>query len=326
MNGDGIPDIVALGADVNGNMQLAIALGNGDGTFKAPAKTQYAAEYLRQSLAIADFNGDGKLDVATLGFQDAADSGISFGNGDGTVQTINTSYGLEPAQTLFIAQVGSYQSAAGAFAADFNGDGKPDILDGNTLLLSQAPISTTAPSPSFALSASSTAGTVAPGQDATTALTLTPQNGFSGDVTFNCSGLPSGAACAFSPASVSVNGAPGTATLSISTTAATAQLVAPPRGAPSAPGGMLLAQIFAVALPLHARRRSRSKRRQAALRAGALVWFSALLMSACGGGDSSSGSAGGGASAATPAGSYTVVISATSGSISQTVSFALSVS
>jgi hypothetical protein len=326
MNGDGVPDIVALGADANGSMQLAVALGNGDGTFKAPAKTQYAAEYQRQSLAIADFNGDGKLDVATFGIQDAADSGISFGNGDGSVQTVSTSYGVQPAQSFFLAQTGSFQSASGALAADFNGDGKPDVLDGSTMLLSQAPIGSTAPSPSFALTASSSAATATPGQSATTMLTLTPRNGFSGDVTLTCSGLPSGAACDFSPASVTLNGSAGTSTLSISTTPATAQLVRPAREQPWLPGGMLLAGIYAMALPLKTRLRPGKKRRGRALRAGALALFAVMLVSACGGNDSSTGGAGGGATGGTVAGTYTVVITATSGSISQTLGLALTVS
>jgi len=71
------------------------------------------------------------------------------------------------------------------------------------------------------------AGTASPGQSATTTLTLMPQNGFSGDVTLTCSGLPSGATCDFSPATVTVNGAAATSTLTISTTAATAWLASP---------------------------------------------------------------------------------------------------
>jgi hypothetical protein len=95
-------------------------------------------------------------------------------------------------------------------------------------------------------------GTASPGQSATTTLTLTPQNGFSGDVTLTCSGLPSGAICDFSPATVTVNGAAATSTLTIITTT--------------------------------------------------------------------------GGTGATPVGSYTVVITATSGSVAETVNFALTIS
>ena len=41
---------------------VSILLGNGDGTFSAP--TDFAAGNLNQSVAVGDFNGDGKQDLA----------------------------------------------------------------------------------------------------------------------------------------------------------------------------------------------------------------------------------------------------------------------
>ena len=35
---------------------------------------------------MADFNGDGKLDVATAAYGGPMESGIALGNGDGTLQ------------------------------------------------------------------------------------------------------------------------------------------------------------------------------------------------------------------------------------------------
>lgn len=53
--------------------------------------------------------------------------------------------------------------------------------------------------PNFALSASPTSVSVTKGGSGTSAITITPQNGFTGSVTFAASGLPSGVSAAFSP-------------------------------------------------------------------------------------------------------------------------------
>jgi hypothetical protein len=137
MNGDGIPDIIALGASASlYDTQVAIALGNGDGTFKAPILTNYTTQYLNneQGIAIADFNGDGKLDVALTDPYDPTGSGISLGNGDGTLQTWAANGIVLPnlAINLNISGV--------AYAGDLNGDGRADLLAGNVLLLGQAPV------------------------------------------------------------------------------------------------------------------------------------------------------------------------------------------
>jgi subtilase family serine protease len=70
----------------------------------------------------------------------------------------------------------------------------------------------------FTLSATALSpATVAAGTSTTTTITLTPNNGFTGTVSFTCSGLPAGASCSFDPPSVP-NGS-GTTTLTIKTAA-----------------------------------------------------------------------------------------------------------
>ena len=64
----------------------------------------------------ADFNGDGKIDLA-IANQTSATLTVLLGNGDGTFQTA-VSYGLNAG--------GSLPSALAV--GDFNGDGKPDIV------------------------------------------------------------------------------------------------------------------------------------------------------------------------------------------------------
>ena len=85
-------------------------LGKGDGTFAAPV--DYAVGTQPTSLMTADFNGDGKLDVAICNQADGTIS-VLLGNGDGTLQS----------QAIYAAVPGANYIAA----ADFNGDGKPDL-------------------------------------------------------------------------------------------------------------------------------------------------------------------------------------------------------
>ncbi len=58
--------------------------------------------------------------------------------------------------------------------------------------------------PTFTFSASTPAMTVTNGSSGQATLSVAPVNGFSGAVTFYCTGLPSGASCSFSPTSVTV--------------------------------------------------------------------------------------------------------------------------
>ena len=58
-------------------------LGNGDGTFQ-PA-VSYTAGFEPFSVAVGDFNGDGKLDLVVANF-DGNTVSVLLGNGDGTFQ------------------------------------------------------------------------------------------------------------------------------------------------------------------------------------------------------------------------------------------------
>jgi len=66
----------------------------------------------------------------------------------------------------------------------------------------------------FSLSSTPTSQTIAPGGATSYTVTVAPQNGFTGTVSFGVTGLPTGATAAFSPASVPGSGA---STLSLST-------------------------------------------------------------------------------------------------------------
>ncbi len=82
-NGDGRPDLVVLGDGPNVTT-IAILLGNGDGTFQPPQS--YTVGRAPSFVAVADFNGDGKLDLAVTN-GNSNNVAILLGNGDGTFRT-----------------------------------------------------------------------------------------------------------------------------------------------------------------------------------------------------------------------------------------------
>ena len=203
LNGDGKLDLVVGGF----RAELAVLLGNGDGTFQLPV--YYAGG---SSIAIADFNGDGFPDVAT-----ASDTGaiLSLGNGDGTFQP----------STQFPTG-NSFLDSGSVAVGDFNGDGKPDLLVANgsssggsdtlTVLLNKGRRTA-----SFELSASPGSQTVAAGNSASFTVTATTSNGFNSAVTLTCTGQPSGSTCSASPASITPTLSGTTSTLMVSTSSST---------------------------------------------------------------------------------------------------------
>ena len=75
------------------------------------------------------------------------------------------------------------------------------------------------PSPAdFAVSATPSSQTVSPGAGTSYTVSVTPSNGFTGNVSFSVSGLPSGATASFSPSSVAGS---GSSTMTVNTSSST---------------------------------------------------------------------------------------------------------
>jgi len=89
VNGDGNPDLVVANGLNPGT--VGVLLGNGDGTFR-PAITYDSGGSRPFSVAVADVNGDGKLDLIVANSELLAggdgDVGVLLGNGDGTFQPV----------------------------------------------------------------------------------------------------------------------------------------------------------------------------------------------------------------------------------------------
>jgi hypothetical protein len=120
LNGDSIDDLV-VAMSLNGS-KTVILLGVGDGTFQPAHFITEPDIRIPQYQAIADYNGDGRLDLAlSLGFGLNGLMEIRNGNGDGTFGPI-TLY-LPPGP---LASVGGQH----IIAADFNADGKADLALG----------------------------------------------------------------------------------------------------------------------------------------------------------------------------------------------------
>jgi hypothetical protein len=121
-NGDGKLDVVVANQcstrDCKSGGRVSVLLGNGDGTLQA-ARNYSSGGYTTLSVAIADFNKDGNLDLAVANqCQDTScqngSVSVLLGNGNGSFQ---------PAQSFASA---GYQTDS-VVVGDFNGDGNPDL-------------------------------------------------------------------------------------------------------------------------------------------------------------------------------------------------------
>jgi hypothetical protein len=114
-NGDGRLDLAVTNG---GSTYVSLLLGRGDGTFAPQLRSPVTDPPTpHRGVAAADFNRDGRPDLATPELLTSNDISVLLGNGDGTFQTpIHFAVGLGPAAPV---------------SGDFSNDGRRDVATVN---------------------------------------------------------------------------------------------------------------------------------------------------------------------------------------------------
>jgi uncharacterized protein (TIGR03118 family) len=179
--------------------------------------------------------------------------------------------------------------------------------------------------PTFGFSSASPSATVSAGGSTQVQLSLASVNGFSGNVSLACSGLPTNSSCSFSPSQVSVSSTvPSIVTATITTNTTTAALQ-PVQGRrmQRMVAGTFAAFLLPLASLLGAGKRFRLTNPSRLAGVTLIVLLSGLAAGGCSSGSSSQLSTT--PPPVTPAGTSTITVAATAGSVTQQTSVALTV-
>jgi hypothetical protein len=302
--GNGVVDIF----DTSGNFVTRAVTG---GNLDSPWGVAYAPAnfgVFSGDLLIGNF-GDGKInayDPKTFTYQgqliDATGKPLVYASlwdllTGGTAVTGTTSVSGGDTSTVYFT-AGLAKEAHGLFAGIANG-------------------TTTGGTPTIGISTSTGAVTVTAGSSTQAAISIAPVNGFTGNVTLACSGLPAGASCFFSPTQLTVSStAPALGSIIIETQKAVSSVRAGHRSRTYA-AGLSLAFMLPFGALLALRRRT-SLNPMLRLMGVALFAIAASgLFAGCS--DALT------PLAATPAGQSNVVITATAGAVTQQTTLSLTV-
>jgi hypothetical protein len=236
------------------------------------------------------FNSGFTLPTGTVTLTDSSGATV----GTGTLAVVNTSNGQAAQAAITVTGTAANISYIGD--ANYN-SGTAAFTGGGAL---------------FTLSAAPTTITVPSGSSATTTVSVTPAAGFTGTVSVTCAVTGTGSptpTCSLAQPTVAITSAKaGTDVLTVQTvtTKSAVHVAANPADRTwYAAGGVALAGILLFGLP------GRRRAWQSILSLMLLIVAAGVV--GCGGGSSS-----GGGGTTTPAGSYTVTVTATSGSVTQT--------
>jgi len=318
----GSPAPVSLGISTSGNTPLgAVQVTISATTPGEPAKTQpltlvvsAAQDY---SLAIANPALVGSVNVSstfhgTLTATNGYNSSVALSCGTGAPPTCApnpASITPTAAGASFTVTVSSPVSQAYSFNIVAVGSDAATITH-------SAPVSFTAmPNQTFdfTMNATPPSASVAAGQIASFSIDVNPNTGaFPNNVTFSCSRLPALSTCSFQPNQVGSGAGDSLVTLNISTTAAIPRTM------------QASFSILMLAFPLTAGVWFTRRQKLVRTLVGILAFLLTFLFVSCGGG-LQGGGGGGTGSPGTPAGTYPITITATSGSVTHTAPISLTV-
>lgn len=108
INGDGLPDLLSV-VNHRGEFQISVQLGKAGDTFGEQIISTHPSEYV-EDIHLADFNGDGWIDLLTTSL--FGNFGLFLGEGDGTFREDPTTY---------------YKAYGRVVVGQFNRDEKPDL-------------------------------------------------------------------------------------------------------------------------------------------------------------------------------------------------------
>jgi hypothetical protein len=117
VNNDGYPDLVTANL---GNTTISVFLNQRDGTFSLSNSYPIAANSLNLSLAVADLNHDGYLDIVTACYASSSNlTGVFLNQQDGSFAAVMR------------YELGADSQPFGVAVGDLNGDGYADVLTAN---------------------------------------------------------------------------------------------------------------------------------------------------------------------------------------------------
>jgi hypothetical protein len=150
--------------------------------------------------------------------------------------------------------------------------------------------------------------TIATGSNGSAVINILPLNGFSQQVAFSCVGVPANGSCSFNPTTLTPDGLdPKWTTLTVATTATFVAQHSPVRSRWLLGSGLMLAGMFLV-VPI-------GKRRKVAALLLLLTSMLLVLTVGCGGGSSASNQV--------APGTYSILVNATSGSLTHSATLSV---
>ncbi|MCI5066657.1 VCBS repeat-containing protein [bacterium] len=155
VDGDGVQDLISVGTNGT-NTELAISLGNSDGTFDSALTSTLTAGGEATDVDLADLDGDGNLDLVFSALGSGGGDGVlgvSLGNGDGTFGAATTFTGSDDINSIRLSDVtgdgdldliAAGEEAGAGEVRIFEGNGDGTFVTGSPTTLSSESVTTSA--------------------------------------------------------------------------------------------------------------------------------------------------------------------------------------